>query len=80
MSNERSNWVQMVLSLSINSGGFGVTPNYASRDPAIYAVTARCLAWAGTLQVLPSAHHEFWPSSARTHERCPCLYPCAACI
>ena len=44
MCNERSNWMQMVLSLSINSGGFGVTPNYASRDPAFYAVTARCLA------------------------------------
>ena len=57
MSNERSNWVQMVLSLPIDSGGFGVTPKYASRDSAFYAVTARWLAWAGTL---PAAHHELW--------------------
>ena len=57
MSNERTNWVEMVLSLPIDSGGFGVTPNYASRDPAFYAVTARWLAWAGTL---PLPHQTLW--------------------
>ena len=57
MSDKRSDWVRMVLSLPIDSWGFGVTPNYMSRDPAFYAVTARWLAWAGTL---PSEHHPFW--------------------
>ena len=37
MSLERSQWVRLVLSLPIDSGGFGVTPNSLTRDPAFYA-------------------------------------------
>ena len=47
----------MVLSLPIDSGGWGVTPNHLFRDAAFYVVTARWLAWAGTL---PPEHHHYW--------------------
>ena len=57
LSSERSRWVRMVLSLPIDSGGYGVTPNYLFRDAAFYVVTARWLAWAGTL---PPEHHHYW--------------------
>ena len=57
MSNERRLWVNMVLGLPIDSGGWGVTPNYMSRDPAFYAVTARWLAWVGSL---PPESHQYW--------------------
>ena len=45
------------MSLPIDSGGWGVTPNHLFRDTAFYVVTARWLAWAGTL---PSEHHHYW--------------------
>ena len=57
LSNLRTSWVRMVLSLPIDSGGWGVTPNHLCRDAAFYVVTARWLAWAGTL---PLEHHHYW--------------------
>ena len=57
LSSLRRCWVGMVLSLPIDSGGWGVTPNHLFRDTAFYVVTARWLAWAGTL---PREHHHYW--------------------
>jgi hypothetical protein len=50
-------WVDMVLHLPHENGGFGITPNAIARTAAYYTTTARFIAFVGSL---PSANQLIW--------------------
>ena len=50
-------WVDMVLHLPHEHGGFGITSNAIARKAAFYTTTARFLAFVGSL---PSANQPLW--------------------
>ena len=50
-------WVDMVIHLPHDHGGFGITSNVISRKAALYTTTARFIAFVGTL---PLANQSTW--------------------
>ena len=50
-------WVDMVIPLPHDHGGFGITSNVISRKAALYTATARFTAFVGTL---PQAQQSTW--------------------
>jgi hypothetical protein len=50
-------WVDMVIHLPHDHGGFGITSNVKSRKAALYTATARFTAFVGTL---PLANQSTW--------------------
>ena len=50
-------WVDMVIHLPHELGGFGITSNVISRKAALYTTTARFIAFVGTL---PLANQSTW--------------------
>ena len=47
----RRAWVDMVINLAHDHGGFGITSNVISRKAALYTATARFIAFVGTLSL-----------------------------
>ena len=62
-------WVDMVLHLPHEHGGFGITSNAIARKAAFYTTTARFIAFVGSL---PSANQQLWiPDDLTTHSSIP---------